>query len=321
MSNIGAYLKEIREQKGYSLEEMNHITNIQTNYLHALENEDFHLLPSPFYTRAFLRTYAKSLGIDAQALLGIYEEKYSSGNQIKQQEQPMQSPPIPRRTSVRSVPPQTTPSTSGQKEKTQITPKGLPPLPGHDLSQHTLAPRRVAMAARRLSNAGGQKKKPVALISLIVSGFIIVGGTGVYFFTKDDSTANPSTLDSSVGIESPNATTLEAGANNTPVLEEGSLDDYEYANGQLYTISNVDELNITIKGIKGQSTLRHGDDATSKATELINLGKTFTLPTSGKKEYWFVLGQPSNVEISVNGQAINTEAQDVTKSYRIQMRK
>ena len=74
MSGIGDYLKQVRQQRGYSLEEVNRITNIHIKYLHALENDRFDLLPSPFYAKAFLRTYAKSLGVDTKPLLDHFDK-------------------------------------------------------------------------------------------------------------------------------------------------------------------------------------------------------------------------------------------------------
>ena len=73
MSGIGTQLKETREAKGYSLEQVQQSTKIHIEYLRALENDQFDSLPSPFYVRAFLRTYAHCLGLDAQPLMDRYE--------------------------------------------------------------------------------------------------------------------------------------------------------------------------------------------------------------------------------------------------------
>lgn len=73
MSGIGIQLKETREAKGYSLEQVQQSTKIHIEYLRALENDQFDSLPSPFYVRAFLRSYAHCLGLDAQPLMDRYE--------------------------------------------------------------------------------------------------------------------------------------------------------------------------------------------------------------------------------------------------------
>ena len=55
---IGEVLRLARINQGLSLEELQRKTDIQLNLLEALESDDFDQLPSPFYTRSFLRKYA-----------------------------------------------------------------------------------------------------------------------------------------------------------------------------------------------------------------------------------------------------------------------
>lgn len=74
MIGIGPALKKAREELGFSLEEMQKKTNIQVDHLQSLELERFEQLPSPFYTRGFLRAYAKSLKLDWRYLLDLYEK-------------------------------------------------------------------------------------------------------------------------------------------------------------------------------------------------------------------------------------------------------
>lgn len=73
MLGIGAMLRNAREEQGFTLEDMRRKTNIQVDYLRFLEEEKFDQLPSPFYTRGFLRAYAKSLKLDAMYILKLYE--------------------------------------------------------------------------------------------------------------------------------------------------------------------------------------------------------------------------------------------------------
>lgn len=82
MLGIGTMLRNAREEQGFSLEDMRRKTNIQVDYLRFLEEEKFDELPSPFYTRGFLRAYAKSLKLDAMYILQLYEnsKKHPSSN-------------------------------------------------------------------------------------------------------------------------------------------------------------------------------------------------------------------------------------------------
>jgi transcriptional regulator with XRE-family HTH domain len=73
---IGAALREERERQGLTLEDLEERTKIRTRYLRALENEDWDILPGPSYVRGFLRTYAGTLGLDAEDLVDDYREEF-----------------------------------------------------------------------------------------------------------------------------------------------------------------------------------------------------------------------------------------------------
>jgi cytoskeleton protein RodZ len=75
---IGAALREERERQGLELDALEERTKIRTRYLRALENEDWDIIPGPTYVRGFLRTYAESLGLDAEALVDDYREEFEA---------------------------------------------------------------------------------------------------------------------------------------------------------------------------------------------------------------------------------------------------
>ncbi|WP_027355414.1 helix-turn-helix domain-containing protein [Desulfofundulus thermocisternus] len=71
---LGKILQEARQARGLSLEQVEKETKIRRRYLEALEKEAFDLLPGRVYVRGFLRTYARYLGLDAEALVARLEE-------------------------------------------------------------------------------------------------------------------------------------------------------------------------------------------------------------------------------------------------------
>jgi cytoskeletal protein RodZ len=71
---IGAFLRQTRRQVGLSLEEVQERTKIQISFLEAIENGEFHKLPSPFYVRTYLRSYANCLKIEPQHILRQYRK-------------------------------------------------------------------------------------------------------------------------------------------------------------------------------------------------------------------------------------------------------
>jgi len=66
---IGQQLRQAREARQLSLEQVAQATHIRLRYLQALETGDFAALPSDVQARGFLRAYASFLNLDATALL------------------------------------------------------------------------------------------------------------------------------------------------------------------------------------------------------------------------------------------------------------
>jgi len=72
MDEIGHILREARENKGLTLEDVQAKTRISVRYLAALEGGRYDALPTPVHVRGFLRNYARYLGLDPQPLLDRY---------------------------------------------------------------------------------------------------------------------------------------------------------------------------------------------------------------------------------------------------------
>jgi len=68
MGDFGQSLKEAREQKGVSLEEVEEVTRIRQKFLQALEEGNYGALPAETYVKGFLRTYAMYLELDPEAV-------------------------------------------------------------------------------------------------------------------------------------------------------------------------------------------------------------------------------------------------------------
>ena len=73
MWTLGETLRQARLDKSVSIAEAARDTRIRRSYLEALEAEDALSLPPPVYTRGFVRTYAEYLGLDAQAMVDLYQ--------------------------------------------------------------------------------------------------------------------------------------------------------------------------------------------------------------------------------------------------------
>lgn len=75
MFPIGASLAAAREARGLELRDAERLTCMRGRFLEALEGERFDELPGHTYARAFLRTYASSLGLDADRFVAEFDEQ------------------------------------------------------------------------------------------------------------------------------------------------------------------------------------------------------------------------------------------------------
>lgn len=72
MSNLGEELREEREAKGLSLDDVQQSLNVPVHYLEAMEGVESPLVADGFYVVPFLRRYAEFLGKDPATCVARY---------------------------------------------------------------------------------------------------------------------------------------------------------------------------------------------------------------------------------------------------------
>lgn len=77
MRTVGEILKETREAKFYSLEDVEKATKIRKELLIALESDDFSKLPPQTYVQGFIKNYAKFLNLDGEKMLAVFRREFS----------------------------------------------------------------------------------------------------------------------------------------------------------------------------------------------------------------------------------------------------
>src|SRR5258708_17179959 len=77
MASFGENLRRERELRGIDLREMADATKISIRFLQALEQDRVDILPGGIFPRAFVRQYAKYLGLDPERLVAGFV--YSHG--------------------------------------------------------------------------------------------------------------------------------------------------------------------------------------------------------------------------------------------------
>lgn len=75
LSELGNRLKEAREAKGLTLEELQEITKIQVRYLVGIEEGNYSMMPGKFYTRAFIKQYAEAVDLVPEELFEEYKDE------------------------------------------------------------------------------------------------------------------------------------------------------------------------------------------------------------------------------------------------------
>lgn len=93
--NFGERLKRERELREVSMDELTKATRISKRFVEALENEDWAKLPGGVFGHGFVRTIARYLGLNEEALLGEYDlarAQYAPAAEPKPEER-IPSPP------------------------------------------------------------------------------------------------------------------------------------------------------------------------------------------------------------------------------------
>lgn len=81
MKTAGDLLKEKRLLKELTLEQVEAKTKIKLEYLVALENSDFSLLPTSTFAKGFLRNYASFLHLNPDTIVAMFRRDFTE-NQV-----------------------------------------------------------------------------------------------------------------------------------------------------------------------------------------------------------------------------------------------
>jgi cytoskeletal protein RodZ len=75
MPSAGTHLRQLREDRGISLEEIARSTRVRKQYLEALEADKLEDLPPPAFVRGFVRAYCQALTEPPEETLRLYLEQ------------------------------------------------------------------------------------------------------------------------------------------------------------------------------------------------------------------------------------------------------
>lgn len=81
---FGDFLRNARERRGLTLQQVARETKIQFRYLDAIEHGDLSALPEGIYRRAQIRAFAQSVGVDQHAAIAELERALEASKQLRQ---------------------------------------------------------------------------------------------------------------------------------------------------------------------------------------------------------------------------------------------
>ncbi|OIP57954.1 MAG: hypothetical protein COX79_05700 [Candidatus Levybacteria bacterium CG_4_10_14_0_2_um_filter_36_16] len=78
MKKVSDLLREKRLELGFTLEDVERATKIKIEFLKALEEGHFHILPSESYALGFVKNYAKFLDLSLHRVTALFKREYKT---------------------------------------------------------------------------------------------------------------------------------------------------------------------------------------------------------------------------------------------------
>ncbi len=72
---VGEIIRREREKKGITIEQLSDMTKISKEFIKAIEEENFDLLPGDVYTGGFIRNISMVLGLDPEEMRRLYKSQ------------------------------------------------------------------------------------------------------------------------------------------------------------------------------------------------------------------------------------------------------
>lgn len=154
-----------------------------------------------------------------------------------------------------------------------------------------------------------------------VGAILLVSAAALTFVLKDDNQEASNNSSSFTKLIDQGNGTVNANQAVQPQLTRVQTDtSEENYDGDLYELKNADKIKVEIKASQGETQLIYGNDVGQREA-VVSMRTGDIQPIEKDKFVWFRLTIPSNAEIKVNGVDIDTTAQNLPKSYRIELKK
>ena len=294
VTGLGERLKEARNAKGYTLDDLQEITKIQKRYLSAIEHEDYKTMPGSFYVRAFIKQYAEAVDLDANEMLSLYRNDADAVKEEEEERPVVTPPPNLSRSSARR-----------SHQFNEVMPKVIVAL--------FIIVILLVVAFLWKHNSS----KPTD----------IPGGTDnpvqVEDQSKDTSKKDTEKKDDSKKDEKDD----EKASDDKEKEEKADEQKIEFASSSgenmYYTLTGADTFNVEVR-TSGPSwigiTDENGQELTPEARTM-DEGEKVEVDATDKKQIRVRVGRTGETEIFINGEKLTFESDLITQNIYIELEK
>jgi cytoskeletal protein RodZ len=84
MPTVAEQLRQAREQRGWTIEQLADVTKIRTDHIRALEEGNYNVFAAPVYIQGFVRTIATLLKLDAPKVMADLEAELGATKKFRE---------------------------------------------------------------------------------------------------------------------------------------------------------------------------------------------------------------------------------------------
>ncbi|XXM71177.1 helix-turn-helix domain-containing protein [Lysinibacillus sphaericus] len=294
MTELGKRLKEAREAKDFSLDDLQRVTKIQKRYLIGIEEGSYDMMPGKFYVRAFIKQYCEAVGLQPEVIFEEYKDDIPAAYE---DEIPVSLSRVQTRKGVSAAPS-----------------KALDVLPKILIAVFVIA---VLIAVwvfvqnkvtDNASNAGTADKEPVAVDQQDLPDEEPADGKDTDQKESGDNNDNKAGEEKDKEDEEKKEQSLEA------VKTEGTVTTYELRDTDQF------KLEVAAKGDAWIAVYNSKDEVLFQGMLYKDDKKDFNF--TADQQAYLVLGNAANTDINVNGKALEykipteTVRQDIVIQYK-----
>ncbi|OIU72158.1 helix-turn-helix domain-containing protein [Rossellomorea aquimaris] len=294
MTELGKRLKEAREAKDFSLDDLQRVTKIQKRYLIGIEEGSYDMMPGKFYVRAFIKQYCEAVGLQPEVIFEEYKDDIPAAYE---DEIPVSLSRVQTRKGV----------SAGSSKALDVLPKILIAVfvIAVLIAVWVFVQTKVADNA---SNADTSNKEPVAVDQQDLPDEEPTDDKETEQKESGDNNDNKAGEEKDKNVEEKKEQSLEA------VKTEGTVTTYELKDTDQF------KLELAAKGDAWVAVYNSKDEVLFQGMLYKEDKKEFDF--TADQQAYLVLGNAANTDINVNGKALEykipteTVRQDIVIQYK-----